>query len=882
MSDIFNSPQARPLISAAFGIKPTAGPDVEELLIPKVWVPPEDPLASPSRLAKFLRENGYKVLQPRSLPENEEYETDQILPDLSWMRQIKGAVLKPTLFLPIGDQEYFPKYCPTHRPSKEKPNAYPPDIALLKQMIYLFLQVPEATDNLKDEVTLLTQNIRDKAYGSGTYMGQATRLVAMKEVATGRNPNKDPLKLGYTFESIAQLLDITLPVGPPGEDDKPWVPLTRVPSRMLVLTGDVDGDFEVEDYLPKINLKSSSGLPYVGRTKGETIGEMIAISNQFLRELSTLVKQGAGTKGSNKKKLLSMLSDYWYLSCGLLFPKAERYDKSTWLTKTRNIWSAPSPTHLMISMITWPVMSNSPNNVLNIEGCPSLYKFNPFRGGLNRIVEWILAPEEPKALVYADNIYIVHSNTWYSIDLEKGEANCTRQHMQAAMYYILTRGWSDNGDPMFNQTWATFAMNIAPALVVDSSCLIMNLQIKTYGQGSGNAATFINNHLLSTLVLDQWNLMRQPRPDSEEFKSIEDKLGINFKIERSIDDIKGKLRQLVLLAQPGYLIGGVEPEQSAPTFELDLLGWSATYPKNLGIYFPVLDKERLFCSAAYPKGVENKSLTSKVGIVPGIPGSLVLGIEVDKWFELPNPKQTLQEKCRLHSASFWKANGFPLDEFLAEWSELSEFGEAFEGFNIKLTVTPESLAELNRPVPPKPPNVNRPVNTGGLKAVSNALKTGRYRNEAGLSGLVLLATARSRLQDAVKAKAEAEKLHKSKPDDPDADWFERSETLSDLLEKADIASKVAHSALVETSDALEAVQSTSVYTPKYPEVKNPQTASNPVVGLHLPAKRATGVQAALLGAGTSRPMGMEAPTRSKNAAKMAKRRQRQKESRQQP
>nr|ANY95153.1 VP1 [Infectious bursal disease virus] len=879
MSDIFNSPQARSTISAAFGIKPTAGQDVEELLIPKVWVPPEDPLASPSRLAKFLRENGYKVLQPRSLPENEEYETDQILPDLAWMRQIEGAVLKPTLSLPIGDQEYFPKYYPTHRPSKEKPNAYPPDIALLKQMIYLFLQVPEANEGLKDEVTLLTQNIRDKAYGSGTYMGQATRLVAMKEVATGRNPNKDPLKLGYTFESIAQLLDITLPVGPPCKDDKPWVPLTRVPSRMLVLTGDVDGDFEVEDYLPKINLKSSSGLPYVGRTKGETIGEMIAISNQFLRELSTLLKQGAGTKGSNKKKLLSMLSDYWYLSCGLLFPKAERCDKSTWLTKTRNIWSAPSPTHLMISMITWPVMSNSPNNVLNIEGCPSLYKFNPFRGGLNRIVEWIMAPDEPKALVYADNIYIVHSNTWYSIDLEKGEANCTRQHMQAAMYYILTRGWSDNGDPMFNQTWATFAMNIAPALVVDSSCLIMNLQIKTYGQGSGNAATFINNHFLSTLVLDQWNLMKQPRPDSEEFKSIEDKLGINFKIERSIDDIRGKLRQLVLLAQPGYLSGGVEPEQSSPTVELDLLGWSATYSKDLGIYVPVLDKERLFCSAAYPKGVENKSLKSKVGIEQAYKVVRYEALRLVGGWNYP----LLNKACKNNAGAarrHLEAKGFPLDEFLAEWSELSEFGEAFEGFNIKLTVTSESLAELNKPVPPKPPNVNRPVNTGGLKAVSNALKTGRYRNEAGLSGLVLLATARSRLQDAVKAKAEAEKLHKSKPDDPDADWFERSETLSDLLEKADIASKVAHSALVETSDALEAVQSTSVYTPKYPEVKNPQTASNPVVGLHLPAKRATGVQAALLGAGTSRPMGMEAPTRSKNAVKMAKRRQRQKESRQ--
>lgn len=873
MSDIFNTPQARSKISAAFGINPAAGTPVEDYLVPKVWIPPEDPLKSPHQLASFLKDRGYKILQARSLPENEPVESERVLPDLEWLRDIEGSILKTHLSLPVGDNEYMPRYYPTHKPSREKPGVFPPDIALLKQAIYVYLH-HEDNGAAKDEVTLLSDCIRDNAYGSGTYQGQATRLVAMKEVATGRNPNKDPFKIGYTLESIAQLLEVTLPIGPPGEDGKPWPSLTRVPSRMLINDGG-----QVEDYLPKINLKSSSGLPYIGRTKGETVGEMLAIGNQFLRELSQVIKQGALQKGANKKKLLDLLKDYWYLSCGLLFPKAERYAKDQWLTKTRNIWSAPSPTHLLISMITWPVMSNSPNNILNVDGCPSLYKFNPFSGGMNKVVEWILAPEEPKALIYADNIYIIHSGSWFSIDLEKGEANCTRQHMQAAMYYILTRGWSDGGDPMFNQTWAAFAMNIAPALVVDSSCLLMNLQLKTYGQGSGNAATFLNNHLLSTLVLDKWNIMGQPSPSSPEFKTIEDKLGINFKIEREIVDVRGKLRALTRNYQEGLLSGGKQPTNQSPTVELDLLGWGTTYSKDLGMYVPVLDRDRLFLSAAYPKGVENKTLKGKVGAEQAYRVVRYEALRLVGAWNYP----ILNMACKNNAESARRqleAKGFPLERFLENWADLSEFGDMFEGLNITLTVTPENLKKINTPKPPPKPNMGQSVRVESLKEVSAALTSGRYRNEAGLSGLVLLATARSRLEEAIRAKKEAEKVHKETPDDPSADWFSRSETLTHLLEKSEIATKVAHSALVETSDALEAITSTTLATPKYPEEKGPKSASNPVVAHHLPAQRATGVQAALMGVGTSRPMGVEAPTKTKNAAKMAKRRQRQKLQRQ--
>nr|UDL09426.1 VP1 [porcine birnavirus] len=860
MSDIFNTPSSRSKITAALGIHGKPGEPIEDVLIPKLWVPPPDPLKSPAQVAVELKQHGYIILKARSLPENEEYPTAEVLPDLDWLLQTPGSTLPTELQLPIGEKEYFPKYYPTHSPSHDKPSSNPPDISLLKQMTFLYLQQEEARNGR--EVRLLRDCIQDYHYGSGTYTGQIKRLIAMKEVATGRNPNKNPLDK-YTLEAIAQMMEVTLPIGSPGDDAGPWPPLTRVPSRMLE-----NDDGEIRDYLPKLNLKASSGLPYIGRTKGQTIGEMLAISNQFIRELSQVIKQGAIGKGTKKKNLHKVLSDFWYLSCGLLFPKAERYKKSEWLTKTRNIWSAPSPTHLLISMITWPVMTNSNNNFMNIEGCPSLYKFNPLRGGMDRAVNWILTRTEPDFLIYADNIYICMEDTWFSIDLEKGEANCTRQHMQAAMYYILSRGWSDNGDPMFNQTWASFAMNIAPALVVDSSCLLMNLQLHTYGQGSGNAATFLNNHLISTILMYEWRQAGCPRPGTEAFKDLEKVTGTNFKVEREIPEIKSKL--LALVNQPqGYLNGGQEPEEPGSTVELDLLGWATTYSRDLGQYVPVLDRERLFLSAALPKGLENKEMKKMMGYEQAYKIVRYEALRLVGGWNYP----LLNKACMNNSSNLrqqLEAKDFPLEGVLKNWTDLSEFGETFQGLNIKLETNPQTLVKLNKPEEPPQPNTNKPVNTAGLKAVQKALTTGAYRNTSGLAGLTLLATARAKVERAREALRAAKEIQEK---ETEGSWFDQSEGLAQVLEASDALTSAAHGALEETAKTLEALKETALSTPKPKVEKVPEHAANPVVHMHLPSQRATGVQAALMGIGTSAPMGSQPASRSKNAKKMAKRRQ---------
>ncbi|ABW07822.1 RNA depended RNA polymerase [Paralichthys olivaceus birnavirus] len=817
MSDIFNSPQNKASILSAL-MKSTAG-DVEDVLIPKRFRPAKDPLDSPQAAAQFLKDNKYRILRPRAIPTMVELETDAALPRLRQM--VDDGKLKDTVSVPEGTTAFYPKYYPFHKPDHDEVGTFgAPDVTLLKQLTFFLLEndFPTGPETLRQ----VREAIATLQYGSGSYSGQLNRLLAMKGVATGRNPNKTPKTVGYSNEQLAKLLEQTLPINPPKNEDPD---LRWAPSWLINYTGDQSTD---KSYLPHVTVKSSAGLPYIGKTKGDTTAEALVLADSFIRDLGK-----AATSADPGTEVKKTITDFWYLSCGLLFPKGERYTQVDWDKKTRNIWSAPYPTHLLLSMVSSPVMEESKLNITNTQ-TPSLYGFSPFHGGMDRIMTIIrnsLDTGEDLVMIYADNIYILQDDTWYSIDLEKGEANCTPQHMQAMMYYLLTRGWTnEDGSPRYNPTWATFAMNVAPSMVVDSSCLLMNLQLKTYGQGSGNAFTFLNNHLMSTIVVAEWVKAGKPNPMTKEFMDLEEKTGINFKIERELKNLREVIMEAVETApQDGYLADGSDlpPHKPGRAVELDLLGWSAVYSRRMEMFVPVLENERLIASAAYPKGLENKTLARKPGAeiayqIVRYEAIRLVGGWNNPLLETAAKHMSLDKRKRL------EVKGIDVTGFLDDWNNMSEFGGDLEGITLAEPLTNQTLIDINTPLesfdPKERPETPRsPKKT--LDEVTAAITSGTYKDPK--SAVWRLLDQRTKLRvSTLRDQAAALRPASSTVDN----WAEATEELAaqqQLLMKANTLLK---SSLTETREALETVQSDKIIAGKSNPEKNPGNAANPVVG----------------------------------------------------
>nr|WNN64190.1 VP1 [Rocky Mountain birnavirus] len=817
MSNIFNSPNNRTKILSA--LKTGGAKVVEDYLLPPRFRPEKDPIDNPSAAAKLLKSRGYRMLRARAIPDMVGVETEEVLPHLVTLTKSEGGLLSDELHLPEGNNGFYPKYYPFHKPNHEEVGEFgAPDLALLKQVAFYLLETEYS--NGPSLLHDIRQAMETLQYGSGSYSGQLERLIAMKEVATGRNPNKPPKTCGYTSEQIAKILEETLPVNRVPDD---WPELKYRPSSLL----DPDQD---QDYLPPITQKSSSGLPYVGKTKGETLGEGLAIADTFVAAI------GEAARSANPEKATQdVLAEFWYLSCGLLFPKAERYKQKDWDKKTRNIWSAPFPTHLILSMISWPVLNNSKINALT-HPTPSLYGFSPFHGGMDTIMGQISAAIDggtELVYIYADNIYIMMEDTWFSIDLEKGEANCTPEHMQAMCYYLLTRGWTqENGRPLYNATWAQLAMSVLPCLVVDSSCILMNIQMKTYGQGSGNAFTFLNNHVLSSLVVHQWLKAGKPRPGTPEFTALEGKTGVNFKVEREIPNLKAEMLKCIDTAPTtGLLADGSDQPNEQPGYQLglDLLGWSAVYSRQLGAFVPVLDYERLVASAAYPRGLENKTLKRRPGAELAYRLVRYEALRLVGGWANPLLEKALSSMTDAMRSSISR-KGLHVETWLQDWTETSEFGEGLDDIDLNVKLTNESLVKVNTPKEEpteRTPSKSKP--TEALSILTQELAQGLYKDPKSQSMKMLDTRTQAKLAD---MRLLAEKLKTATPADSD-DWAEATEAEFEYNEALRKANTSAKTALTQVREALEEVSKAAPPRPgKTAPEKSTEGAANPTVHYH--------------------------------------------------
>nr|UMO75758.1 MAG: RNA-dependent RNA polymerase [South China Sea birna-like virus] len=656
--------------------------------------------------------------------------------------------------LPGGANERIVSYYPKHK-------AYPYDGKLLSQVFYIGIT--------QDYVSLFPHNlvkvIEEYSYGTGSWAGQAQRLSDMATIRHGRNGKNKPKGLniqvpikttgmpkpnwlkektqevdrGATIpprerikgvrrldiHTMCNILDITLPISEP-EEDQP--PLRYAPDGNFFPSPEDDMDNieepVLEDFLPPITRRSASGLPFLGETKGETTKEAIAISTLFLRGIAQILKnKGKKDEKSIHAEYTKVMNDFWYTNTGVVFPKNERYSRDKWYTKTRNIWSAPYPTHLLLSMASHPIMRMSNINATNFD-TPSLQKFNPFTG-MDAVVEMVLAATGPIDFIYADNWYILYPNEtgdhdWFSLDLEKGEANATPEDAQALAYYLLTRGWSIDGQPNFNATWAFFLLNIAPHLIVDAVGLLQNLQFKMPGQGSGNAWTFLINHLITSKLRWVWELFNPkgdlpPSPDSPEFQEVARLAGVNIKVESVVRSVKERLKTLKdIVPMDGYLqhLGDDRPPHTdTPTVPLDLLGFSTTYSRVLKKYIAVLDYQRLCQSAAYPKGQppDKDAIAHKAYSIVRMEALRAIG----GW-----AYPVLDRACEniaINNRDTIQRAGLDLSKYIVDWKG-SEFADILASDETGVTVdlshrmTVDSLMDLHRDRPLAVPHpVVRPL-----------------------------------------------------------------------------------------------------------------------------------------------------------------------------
>lgn len=520
--------------------------------------------------------------------------------------------------LPLGDREFIPKYSPSHKTESLNMGilnacAYHTAMRISK------INSSEEKTRLIEQVTELLEVASATRFSTGTLEGQLTRLKQGVEVRNGQNghhKNKTLKEMGASLPGLVSLLHTTLPL----KDQDPDYALIRKISGYIY-------NEEEKNYLgrdtdiPKLKMANAAGLPYLGKKKGEVLLENLVLADNFVSRVSKIISESTTSKikkgtleegltadSDLAKEVVSreifkvLTTDYWYMQCGLLFPKGERYDVNSIDKKTRNIWSASTVTHLIAAMVSDQPVTRSLNFLNSKTFTPSLSKLTLTQGGMDKFIEKLLKAKDILHLIYADNIYMYYpeSDEWFSVDLTKGEANATKEMAVAVAIYLLANGWTDSdGNPLFNLTWWALATLVIPNCVVDSMALLRNVIFKNPGQGSGNSWTFLINHACSTLLVQEWMKQGKPKPsDSAAMEKIMAKTGIDFKVELEVKDFKKKL--LNLKDNPV----NITQRRVRDVVELDLLGWDTTYTE-FG-YTAVLNKNRFFKSLSCPQPPSSK------------------------------------------------------------------------------------------------------------------------------------------------------------------------------------------------------------------------------------------------------------------------------------
>lgn len=655
MSNIFNQNQVKSSVREYFEKKEQKESNnlLDEVRSKVNPVPPAESTVEYNTLYEALREARVPVFIPRELLALKDCDMGEVASHhlLAVFPNVK------LLHLSLGPEGFIPKYTPNHKSIDRNPK-------LLNAITYHtaeFIRMnPEHSEQYLDLLFEAVHMYNQVVYSSGTISGQVGRITLGIEVARGKkNFHKDKTlkEMGLTITQVADMLRRTLPI----DDTDPKFALTDVMSR-YVYTQEEQQLLGTSSDIPPIAMASTAGLPWLGRQKGQCAVEAIIEADTFLKQVSGLLKTNIFNrqKGSYAdvvsrdpvaakdfiREVTTLIGrDYWYLTCGLLIPKAERYEAAKISEKSRNVWSAPFVTHLIGNQISYPVMERALNALTSSVETPSLAKFAATQGGMARLVDLIMDADKVIDFIYADNAYVYYpdGDEWYSIDLRSGEANATRDIGIAAGNYLLTEGWTTmDGLPLFSDTWAFMALVFFPLATIESLSLLGNLQIRNPGQGSGNAWTFIINHVMTTILLHFWTKMGKPKFTADVIEKLQSTTGIDFKVELHSVGFRAQLQEARDSGRP-------TSDTTSPrvVVKADILGWDITYTEFGAT--PVLNKERLLKSFVAPHPVGSSFVSPAAKTAHGYIQNFAL-LTVGAW-AYPTLRNTIEE----YVMNYWDA-----------------------------------------------------------------------------------------------------------------------------------------------------------------------------------------------------------------------------------
>lgn len=650
MSNIFNSTSSQNKVMDLIGGKIDPGKNTESIF-PSYFVYKQDQNVMPtsSQIATKLKEIGVTLIKQRTIPSMvplNAYETG-LLPQT--FKEIyddaleSGEVpkLNVKVNLPVGEGHFIPKFDARYTSMKY-------DMTLYQQIIYQAITNPskETYESNKSFVAMIDTAARQFTVCSGTPNGQISRLAQMQIIAESKykdsfgltvkrksileifaNLHKNNQQLNDKYPNFLELgSDLFFKYYPvfSVESDQNFPGLLIEPSAFVEMAKpltDEEGNVILDelnqivmrpamDYWPTIGKDRLAGLPFIGKNKGDVITETAILTDSFYNNLFDIInsKEEPIVGKTTESLIVDLLEENWYMGAGLFMPKAEPYEKRNVETKTRNLWSMSVLTHVMAGIINGQATATSPN-MLDYP-CNSLYRFSPFHGGMDKFIKTILSITESQIYVYADNIYLIYLNAdgtieYYSFDLDKAEAQITQDDAMFYMYYILTRSHCTvNGIALFNMTWAIFATQIYPKLVVDGIALFGNIQFILRGQGSGNGLTYNLNQVGSSKFAILWDLNGKPKPGTPAFEKVLLLSGTSMKMEVHIKDFKQEVAKAVSgSSKNGMWVDGTDKPPTTPPYiiDMDLLGYSAFYSPHMDMMIPTLALDRLSKSIILPK-----------------------------------------------------------------------------------------------------------------------------------------------------------------------------------------------------------------------------------------------------------------------------------------
>lgn len=851
MSDRFNSNEAKEKISSLLSLKASEftreqGRPIEEAF-PEFFQFPKIKLTS-SELSSLLKQHNITTYKPSTIPTLEKMDViGMINPDIDELLNLDDG----QALLPVGDTEFIPRYTPKYSATNY-------DLKLYKQLIFQYLE-DQNSELFAQSVGDMLKVPEQYVFSTGTPQGQISRMEQMNIIHNGLNGKRKPKscielltkemvnQAGSPMEAACSVLEYYLPLNKPTEFmDGGWPGLFNRPSYFVSLNPD-----DSYDYLPKIGKDKIAGLPYVGDTKGKRLIEALVLADNLMAQTNDVIRSASPeaniqiqglksplTDQPAAKKMKELFENNWYLGCGQLFPKMERYEIDSIYKKTRNIFAMPFPTHILSSLISNPVTEKSPNFMS--ADTPSLAKFSPFHGNLDYLLQKVVFEStESTSLIYADNWYIIFkeedgSKTWFSLDQEKAESQAQFDDFRLLSYYLLTRGHVVNGQPAFNLTWMAMAMIVIPVLISDPTVLLSNIQFVFPGMGSGVSWTFLINHIRSSMIDAKWRRVGKPRPGSKEFTDkVLEPCGCNLKIEYEALKIDEQLTNLKRdTPDDGYVSNNAQERASlnpTPYVKLDLLGWGAAYSRAIDKYIPVLEEERLKLSVMLPTKDESHDYKDKPWQRHSYEVARLEALRLVGGWRIAPLDRALKNNAQDARTKLLRMKKLTREE-LQDAFNRTEFGAELDASEINLVrpVEFDDLIILNSPKPESKIDYKRPIkwNVDMMSSIP------RSQNIPGVSVL-----AQSKIDQ----------------------WFEKRSLAKQDISHAQldefVHSKVYTEAVMELQSFKNLIRKRPEQYQFRPAITKPEKASNPVVSFGISSKdKNIGTFKNKTGFGPSRPL----------------------------